>query len=223
MSCLHGYVELFDAINDFNSVARWHNDIKQIENRFSGAASTGTLSRRGTITTNHDEKDPQQEYQKALKTRSRQKGRKEGLKVDFSHLKSSRSGLLDGDEEQDTEIKDLISTNLVSQVKLRGCGVHEKPDTNKPLYRSNFSLKTDRRSTKQHSVTTVDCMDYSEELSIIAIGGVSGKIGILDGRTLLCNALIDAHEAEIVGLNFFDSQRQLISIAKDGELKLWDA
>lgn len=198
MSCLNGYVELFDAINDFISVAKWHNDISELENNPSNLASTSVLSRRGTVTTKNDPKEEKEDRQMS-KIKIKDKERKTGLKVDFSHLDSSRL-MMDPKELEEPK-------TFVSEVRLRSCGVHEKPDTHKPLYQSNFSLKKDRLSVKKQSVTTIDCLDYSEELSIIAFGGVSGKMGILDGRTLLCNSLIDAHEAEIVGLNFYDSQR----------------
>ena len=62
------------------------------------------------------------------------------------------------------------------------------------------------------SISTV-C--YSKELDIIAYGGVSGKIFILDQTTkkMNLNDQIDAHKHEIIMLKFYDPQHQLISVS----------
>lgn len=58
---------------------------------------------------------------------------------------------------------------------------------------------------RKKCVATIDCLDYSEALDLIAFGGIQGKIGILDSNTLLFKGMYDAHLTEIIGLYFYDS------------------
>ena len=47
--------------------------------------------------------------------------------------------------------------------------------------------------------TTVECLNYSEELNLIAFGGVQGKIGVLDATTVTFKGLYDAHNPATAG------------------------
>lgn len=79
-------------------------------------------------------------------------------------------------------------------------------------------------AARKRCVITVDVIDYSKALDIIVFGGIQGKICVIDSITLIFKGMYDAHKnTEIVGLNFFDTQRELISLAIDGDVKLWDA
>ena len=53
---------------------------------------------------------------------------------------------------------------------------------------------------------TIDCLDYSSELDLIAFGGIQGKVGVLDSQTLSFKGLFDAHLCEVTGLYFHDAQ-----------------
>ncbi len=53
-------------------------------------------------------------------------------------------------------------------------------------------------------VVTIDCLDYSEKLDLIAFGGIQGKVGVLDSTTLSFKGLHDAHLCEITSLYFYD-------------------
>ncbi len=55
-------------------------------------------------------------------------------------------------------------------------------------------------------MTTIDCLDYSSELDLIAFGGNSGKIGVIDSVTLCFKGLYDAHTSEVVAVNFYDAE-----------------
>jgi hypothetical protein len=51
---------------------------------------------------------------------------------------------------------------------------------------------------------TIDCLDYSAALDLIAFGGVQGKIGVLDSATLTFKGMYEAHTCEITGIYFYD-------------------
>lgn len=70
--------------------------------------------------------------------------------------------------------------------------------------------------------TTVDCLDFSSQLDLIAFGGLHG-VGFLDSRTMRFKSLNQPHTTEVHGVHFFDSQLQLCSMSMDGEVALWDA
>ena len=49
---------------------------------------------------------------------------------------------------------------------------------------------------------TIDCLDYSAALDLIAFGGVQGKIGVLDSATLTFKGMYEAHSSQIIGVYF---------------------
>jgi hypothetical protein len=51
---------------------------------------------------------------------------------------------------------------------------------------------------------TIDCLDYSEQLDLIAFGGIQGKVGVLDSTTLSFKGMHHAHLCEITSLYFYD-------------------
>jgi hypothetical protein len=51
---------------------------------------------------------------------------------------------------------------------------------------------------------TIDCLDYSEQLDLIAFGGIQGKVGVLDSTTLSFKGMHPAHLCEITSLYFYD-------------------
>lgn len=62
------------------------------------------------------------------------------------------------------------------------------------------------QTNRSRVTTTVDCMDYSPALDLIAFGGVSGKVGLLDSTTLCFYGLYDAHNGEVSALYFHDAE-----------------
>lgn len=65
-------------------------------------------------------------------------------------------------------------------------------------------------------------MDYSETNGLLALGGTEGNIIILDSAALKVINSTEAHSSEILSLYFYDEQHQLISIAKNGAIVIWD-
>jgi len=70
---------------------------------------------------------------------------------------------------------------------------------------------------------SISCIAYSQDLDIIAYSGVQGKIFVLDQSTKYKIGQIEGHKQEVVMLRFFDKQRQLVSIAVNGQIGLWNA
>jgi sporulation-control protein spo0M len=71
-------------------------------------------------------------------------------------------------------------------------------------------------------LSTIDCLDYSPALSLIAFGSVQGKVGFVDSLTLMPRGYYEAHHREVHAVCFFDKELLLISLALDGEMILWD-
>lgn len=66
-------------------------------------------------------------------------------------------------------------------------------------------------------------MDYSKALDLIAFGGVSGGVGVLDSTTFSFKGYFPAHPTDVSALYFNDKELQLISMSNEGEIALWDA
>lgn len=103
---------------------------------------------------------------------------------------------------QKQELVDSEMAITPRALQTRNCGCNHAK-TSVKLYRSNFS-KNHEKLPRKHCVSTIDCLDYSEELDLIAFGGISGKIGVLDSCTLSFKGLYEAHDCEVMSLNFHD-------------------
>jgi len=69
--------------------------------------------------------------------------------------------------------------------------------------KSSFLAKK-QKATKCEA--TVDCFDYSPELDLIAFGGIHGKCGFVDSRTLQFKGLFSAHTREVKAVYFYDTE-----------------
>jgi len=81
-------------------------------------------------------------------------------------------------------------------------------------------LKAKKKQSKCEA--TVDCLDFSPALDLIAFGGLHG-VGFLDSKTIRFKNLQQPHQTEVSGVHFYDSELMMLSLAKDGEIALWDA
>lgn len=69
----------------------------------------------------------------------------------------------------------------------------EHDERKKAQLRAN-TLKALQNNTKEKSqVATINCVDYSADLYLIAFGGVHGQIGVLDSTTMSFIGMYDAH------------------------------
>lgn len=73
----------------------------------------------------------------------------------------------------------------------------EKPD-------EQPSKRVIKAASGKKCVETVDCLDYSNALGLIAFGGVQGKVVVLDSTTLSFTGLYEAHNCEVEALYFYD-------------------
>ena len=87
------------------------------------------------------------------------------------------------------------------------------------------TLKALKKNKKEKTqVQTINCIDYSEDLYLIAFGGVHGKIGVLDSTTMSFIGMFDAHaNVEVSAIYFYKKERQMISVSLEGDCALWDA
>ena len=76
---------------------------------------------------------------------------------------------------------------------------------------------------RKGSVCTIDCLDYSAALDLIAFGGVNGRVGVLESTTLSFKGLHTAHTTDVSALYFHDAELQMVSMSIEGEIALWDA
>ena len=87
------------------------------------------------------------------------------------------------------------------------------------------TLKALKKNSKEKTqVQTINCIDYSAELYLIAFGGVHGQIGVLDSTTMSFIGMFDAHgNSEVSKIYFYKKERQMISVSLEGDCALWDA
>lgn len=58
---------------------------------------------------------------------------------------------------------------------------------------------------------------------MIATGGVEGRLVIIDPGAKIITNQAKAHNAEIIDVYFYDSHYQIITIAIDRTVHLWDS
>ena len=88
-------------------------------------------------------------------------------------------------------------------------------------YRCHWeSRRKNRKDTEQ---TTITAMDYSKKHGIVAIGGVEGLIALVDPSAKVVTGSTKAHAADIIELFFYDEHVQILSVASDRVVMLWDA
>ena len=66
-------------------------------------------------------------------------------------------------------------------------------------------------------------MDFSPELDLLAFGGVQGRVGIVQTVTKDFSGIFQAHNHEVADIQFYDEQRQLLTISVKGVVCIWDA
>lgn len=69
---------------------------------------------------------------------------------------------------------------------------------------------------------TINALDYSKRLKLIATGGVEGRLIIVDPGAKIITKEVKAHNAEIIDVYFYDAHYQIITIAIDRTVHLWD-
>ena len=123
----------------------------------------------------------------------------------------------------------IVKLQYASRVGLIVCGLNDKLATGHlkwfdPVdFEESWNYKDLIRDDKpdKHRIN-ISCMDYSETNGLLALGGTEGNIIILDSAALKVINSTEAHSSEILSLYFYDEQHQLISIAKNGAIVIWD-
>ena len=72
-------------------------------------------------------------------------------------------------------------------------------------------------------VVSVECLDYSAKLDLIAFGGVSGHVVVLDSQTLSFKGKYRAAVSDVNALFFNDPELQMITVSLMGDVSVWDA
>jgi len=68
----------------------------------------------------------------------------------------------------------------------------------------------------------ITCMDYSENNGLVALGGIEGNIIIIDCAALKVVNSSHVHSSEITQIYFYDQEHQVISVARNGTILVWD-
>jgi len=69
---------------------------------------------------------------------------------------------------------------------------------------------------------TIASMDFSKSLKLIATGGVEGRLVLIDPNARIITSHVKAHNTEILDVYFYDSHFQIITIAIDRTVNIWD-
>jgi WD40 repeat protein len=65
-------------------------------------------------------------------------------------------------------------------------------------------------------------MDYWDSKGLIALGGVEGNIVVVDCAAMKVVNSSHAHSSEIIQIYFYSQEHQIISVAKNGTILVWD-
>ena len=88
-------------------------------------------------------------------------------------------------------------------------------------FSEKFSSCNERRSDEFH--TNISCFDISEKLSLLATGGVEGKLVLIDPYAQGIIKSVSAHsDVEILNLYINNEQQQIITIGEDRTIGVWD-
>jgi WD40 repeat protein len=82
---------------------------------------------------------------------------------------------------------------------------------------------TMNKQRKEHQHTNITVFDVSVKLGLMATGGAEGRLILIDPYALGIINGVEAHQSEILQLYIFDEQQQIITVAMDRSIGLWDA
>lgn len=86
-----------------------------------------------------------------------------------------------------------------------------------------FKLLWDSTNAHRKEPLTITALDYSSKTGLIAVGGVEGRVAVFDPSAKVLTATAKAHDAEVMDVYFYDKQMQLLTIAVDRSIMLWDS
>ena len=87
----------------------------------------------------------------------------------------------------------------------------------------NEQWTTTNKGRKEHQHTNITVFDISVKLGLMATGGAEGRLILIDPYALGILHHIEAHSCAILQLYIFDEQQQIITVALDRSIGLWDA
>jgi hypothetical protein len=72
--------------------------------------------------------------------------------------------------------------------------------------------------------TNIVTFDVSQSLGMMATGGAEGRLLIIDPYAYgISNGVMAHHDHEILGVYFYSEQHQIITVAEDRAICIWDA
>ena len=88
-------------------------------------------------------------------------------------------------------------------------------------FEEEWKQTNEQRKAKNHICITT--MDFSEKMGLLALGGAEGMLMLLDPLALGIMGCSRAHTEEIIGVYFYAEQLQIITVAIDRTICIWDA
>ena len=89
------------------------------------------------------------------------------------------------------------------------------------FFRPTFSTANEQRAPAYR--TGITCFAISEKLSVLATGGAEGKLMIIDPYAHgIVKSTLGHPEAAILDVQIFEEQQQIISIAANRTVGVWD-
>jgi len=155
-------------------------------------------------------------FTRAKEGAGKEEGSSESEAYDNFSRSSKRPGSSGGIENEITSIRyvrdiGLIATALNGTVKIFDA----------------FSFKelwsTSNKTRKSAFHLNITCMDISIPLGLLVVGGAEGQIMLVDPYAFGVINGTKAHAQEVLSVQFFDEQQQIITIGVDRTLCLWDA
>ena len=215
MACYRGYIERFDA-NKFRSVSKWENNMKAIGSDKLKARTAHYESKKRQVDEFEDFIAEELRRRDIVNDKSGPlTGKGTESQVTFNRQQRSTA------DEEKRKAKPK-SVKQIREEKEREAREHE--ERKKANLRTNTLKALQHNSKEKNQVATINCIDYSADLYLIAFGGVHGQIGVLDSTTMSFIGMYDAHaNSEVSAIYFYKRELQMISISLEGECALWDA
>ena len=87
----------------------------------------------------------------------------------------------------------------------------------------NFPTMTDSRDFRDFEVNPLRGLKWTQDSSRLIGWGLDGTIRFWDGTNGQEMLKLDAHGGQVMSVTELAEGRQILSLGKDNQLKLWDA
>ena len=197
MACYRGYIEHFDG-NNFKSVNKWSNNMKAI----------GSDKQKAKVAMLETKRQEQENFDDWIAEELTKRAIVKGGPGADSQMNIGGAGSEVTLKKSNTKIspKRRMTAKQIKEEKEKA--EREKAEQHNKQLRVHTLMALKQNKKEKSQVQTINCIDYSEDLYLIAFGGVHGQIGVLDSTTMSFIGMFDAHaNVEVSAIYFYKKER----------------